>query len=273
MAGTDDRLLQHILAMTRALDSCRGRVTIDMGNLRRIPGKRDLVRRLLIQDLREATTLLVLVHKVTQSLQALARQLEEFNTASESRTIDPGSTEANLWDQHFQLISELKVLTKALYEWVYHIREDLESVPTLRAAVPKALWSRLERFCTFRKSLVTHKTTLKVHTGGGLRSSKDFAKFEILMVPFRGLPETAGKELKTLYEVAKSYLDPGEAAEENNFERMAILYRRLSLFPGHLQARVKPFIAQYGTISDTPRDLAEFLDELAAALVLRLAGK
>jgi len=273
MSRPEDPLRQHILAITRALHSCRDRAPIGPGNRQRIPGKHGLVQRLLIQDLQEATVLLNLVYKVTQGLRALARQLEAFDSVGNSRTIDPASPEAALWEQHFQLISELKVLTKALYEWVYHIREDLESLPTLRARIPKTLLSLLERYCTFRKSLVTHKTTLKVHAGAGLRSSKDYAKFEILMVPFGGLPETAGKELNALYGMAKAHLDPAEAAEKNIFERMAILYRRLSLFPGPLQQRVKSFIAQYGTISDTPSDIAEFLDEFAAAVLPHLAGK
>jgi hypothetical protein len=93
------------------------------------------------------------------------------------------------------------------------------------------------------------------------------------MVPGHGLSELAAKHLESLFELARPHLQPGQADEQNVFERMAILYRTMHRFPGDLRSRVKTFIAQYGSISDTPNDIAEFLEEILRAISLRLTGR
>ena len=65
-------------------------------------------------------------------------------------------------------------------------------------------------------------------------------------------------------------LDANEIVEKNYFERIGILYRRLDLFPGSLQARVINFVSQYGAISDTPIELAGFLERFVCALAPHL---
>jgi hypothetical protein len=98
----------------------------------------------------------------------------------------------------------------------------------------------------------------------------DYSKFEILLVPYADLPDDAVQRLTALYEKAKPQLDPAEVSQENIIERMGILYRRLDRFPGELQAEVKTFLEHYGTISDTPNEMAAFLDEFTTAIASHL---
>jgi hypothetical protein len=164
-------------------------------------------------------------------------------------------------------------LLKALYEWLYHLQERLKSDATLKESIPAKLWFRLERYCTFRNKLVTHKESLTHYGSSGLRFDGNFSKIEMLMVPVMGLPDLAKEELHALFELATVHLEAHEAKEQNVFERMAILYRCLDRFPGDLRKRVKHFVAQYGAISDTPSDIAEFLQEFIAAIAPQLRRK
>jgi len=259
----------------RTLDSCRA-VAMRAAEPR-VPEKCDIVRFFLYTDLNEAATLLGMIYKLTHTLRDIfARQLERAKTIppGEHRQIDPTSEEGAFIHQQIELTAELRVSTKALYEWLYHIREDINSEKTLKAQVPKPLWSQLERYCTFRNILVTHKTGRKVYASAGLRYMNDFSKFEILLVPIVNTPEAMTKRLSALYDKAKPHLDPHDASEENIIERMAILYRRLHRFSGTLKADVKKFVEDYGTISDPPSDIAAFLDEFVAAIAphLRLSN-
>jgi hypothetical protein len=274
MSDDVDLLLQHVRSIRRALDSCRRVVqkAVDLDS----PQKRDLSRFFLYADLNEAATLLGLIYKIIHTLRDIsAKQLVHAKALQpgerRERIIDPASEDGMLWQQRIELTPELTVLTKALYEWLYHIREDLQSEPTLKTAVPAPLWSELGRYCNFRNSLVTHKSGRKLHAGVGVRFMRDFSKFEIMLVPFRGLPESAVKKLAALYDEAKLYLNVAERSQENHIERMGILYRRLAQFPGDLQSEVKTFMNHYGAISDTPEELAAFLDKLTSAIAAHLS--
>jgi len=80
-------------------------------------------------------------------------------------------------------------------------------------------------------------------------------------------------EVYAIFETALIHIERSEAREQNIFERMAILYRGLDRFPGDLRKRVKSLMAQYGTVSDTPDDIAEFLEEFVLAISPNLQGK
>lgn len=268
-------LLQHIRATMQTLDSCR--LIVQQAAEHPAPKKRALAQFFLYTDLHEGATLFGLIYKITHSLREISGRLDRFQTnppgEHRERRIEPTSEEGQLWQERFELTAELKVLTKAIYEWLYHIREDINSEPTLKAAVPTTLRSQLERYCTFRNILVTHKKGRKVHASAGLRHMNDFSKFEILLVPFATLPEKVIQHLTGLYDKAKPHLDSAEALQENIIERMAILYRRLHRFPGELQAEVKTFLTHYGTISDTPNDMAAFLNEFTTAIASHLNNR
>lgn len=277
MSNNTDPLFRHVLSISQALDSCRR--AIQRGMDRPTPEKRDLARVFLYNDLYEAAALLGMIRKTIQALQETnARLLEHVESlrSRERHDIDGASEASSIMVRRMELGPELTVLTKALYEWLYHIQEDIESEPTLNVAIPGALRAQLDRYCVFRHKLVTHKKERKVFATGGIRSNiHDPSKTEILLVPIEHFPERAIKELDRLYEAARPYLDTAEASEENVYERMGILYRRLGQFTGDsdLQAKVKDFIDHYGTISDTPHELAAFLDEFTAAVAPHLGAK
>lgn len=274
MTEDADPLFQHIGAIRGALDSSRR--VVQQEAERPVPEKRDLARSFLYGDLNEAATLIGLIYKITCAHRDLsARQRERAKTLPtgehKERQIVPTSEEGLLWHQRIELTSELVVLTKALYEWLYHIREDIKNDPTLRNAIPPLLTARLMRYCTFRNKLITHKKGRKVYNSGGVRYMNGLSKFEILLVPVEALPDSAVKCLAALYERAKPHFKAAEILETNVVERMAILYRRLDRFPGKLQSDVKTFMEHYGTISDTPEQLAAFLDDFIKAILPHLA--
>jgi len=244
-----------------------------MNDAVQIPGNEHLARHFVLVELHETATLLTLIVDLTATLRSIRHTLDSTRNTERPRSIEIGSERASLLNQFRHHTSQLRVLLKALYEWLYHLQERLKSDATLKGSVPAELWSRLDRYCTFRNKLITHKESLKHYGSSGLRFDGSFSKIEMLMVPEMGLPDLARGELDALFELAMAHLEAHEAKEQNVFERMAILYRCLDRFPGDIRERVKNFVAQYGAMSDTPSDIAEFLEELVAAIAPQLRGK
>lgn len=273
MTHTEHPLLSHVLGITRALDACWPDSVVRTNKSPQIPDSEDVARHFVLRDMHETATLLTIILEFTEAIRTIGGSLTKSWETEGPQTIDPGSEKAALLNLLRHRYSQLRVLTKTLYEWLYHLREDIKGHVTLNAAVPKHLWSQLDRYCTFRNKLIAHKKSLKTYGDSGIRFASKFSKMEILMVPVTGLPATAAKELNALFEKAMGHIEPHEANEQNIFERMSILYRRLDRFPGDLQKRVTNFVAQYGAVSDTPDDIAAFLEEFVIAISPQLRRK
>jgi len=220
----------------------------------------------LVDDLREVQTLLRVVWRTTQRILELTAAIPVAQPGP-PRIISGDSQEGRLLVERFERVAELGVLTKALYEWLYHLQEDFEVLPGLLASELK---QRLDRYCAFRNGLVTHKKRLTVYPAGGERYSADLTKFELIVTPFEGIPDSAKKQLEWLFEEAAEHLAADDRPEINEPERMAILYRSFESLPDELRGRVKDFMERFGTISDSPVQIAEFVDELANAVVPKL---
>ena len=172
----------------------------------------------------------------------------------------------------FSLTPQIIVLVKAIYVWLYHLREDFEAHADLRALVPNELWSHLHRYCIFRNALITHKEGLQVIAAGGTRFGPDSTNMEMFIVPIASVPQNMIHEVMNLFDQAKPYLEPQDAAEENFYERLGILYRRLTRLPSELRGPVKKCLSKYGTISDTPEEISSFVREFVITVVPRLTA-
>lgn len=245
------------------VEAARKRMAIRPEKLHLVPEKEQRIQSVLLGEFSELETWMSMLWRLRAEFQQVSGVLE----SSPHGRLDPGNPEhvqkLRRLQEHLRLTAETALVVKAMYEWLYHLREQLEQSEALRAHLSAATWQSLVRTCEYRNSLVTHKTDLKMLPMGGIRYSPDLAKFEIMSVPWQGLPETANQELQRLYEEAAPFLAEEARGEQNTIERMGILYRELSRLPGPLQGRVKLFIGQYGTIADSPNTIAELVASLA----------
>jgi hypothetical protein len=89
-----------------------------------------------------------------------------------------------------------------------------------------------------------------------------------MMTPL-SVPENAIKEIHTTFESCKKYLSDEESLEKNVHLRLDILYKNLHKF-SDIQKDVLDLIEKYGTYSDEPIILIEFIRDLCKELVPKL---
>lgn len=238
-----------------------------------IPSRLDLIKRLILSEISEALTIFCMIYKSMNNLYHLQEQMKELHQRLPSGTVDdktPNGREfISIISQHIEIISELEIHIKTIYEWLYHLTELFESHPKIRSLVPDVLWRTLQAHCEFRNKLITHKKGIQTYLMGGIRFSGNFDKVEILMMPLSP-PDSAINELDKLFSQCSENLTTEEAGEVNFYERCGILYRNLDKFTGDRRAKIVAFIQRYGTISANPPDIAEYIRDLVEVLIPKL---
>jgi len=76
MEYAEDPLLNHVLAINRALDACWPHSIARMDDAVQLPESRDLIRRFVLQELHEVATLLTLIVEVTADLRSIGHSFE-----------------------------------------------------------------------------------------------------------------------------------------------------------------------------------------------------
>lgn len=236
------------------------------------PERVQLLHRFVINDLNGAVTLLSMMHAHLVEIREMQSVMFPETNEPGPTSIDPESTRARAGSRYFQLVEELGVLIRAVYEWLYHVKEDIEAIPTVSAHLPRSVRDQLDRYCLFRNVLITHKKGLQVYTSGGMRISASGMEAELLLVPLTGFPEAARNSLSRLFKDATSCLTAEQGKEVNVFEQIGILSRNLEAFPGDIKKRTSDFIRQYGAISDYPVNLATFVRQLAEVIMQEPSG-
>lgn len=267
-----NRLPQLILDIERVMESYRTKFAIEVTRL--VPGRLDLLKRLIFSEISEIVTILKMIHKSMDDLYADEEKMNELRQRLPSGTVDEknpdGSEFISITNRHMEIISELKIHIKTLYEWLYHLSELIQSHHKIRPLVSQKPWEVLQSHCAFRSKLITHKKGIQVYLMGGGRFSARAGSIELLMMPFSP-PELAIKEINTLFSQCTTNLITEEATEVNFYERCRILYRNLDKFTGTQRAIIISFIERYGTISAQPVDIAEYVRDLVREFMPKLS--
>ena len=151
------------------------------------------------------------------------------------------------------------------------IRQDKRQ-DQIYALVPRELWSKLSGFAVFRSKLITHKEGVMLFLVNGVRYGK--CNLELLMIPLVLPPEVVDRinELYERYAAAfpEAYIVPIVPGVAST--RIAMLTRHLGSIEDAQDLReITRLIQRYGTDSVSAADVAEYVSQLAEALIPKLA--
>jgi len=238
------------------------------------PGRIQLLKRLIVSEISEIVIILKMIYSNMERLGFIQEKMKELQRKLPSGPVDintsSGAEFVLIGNQYNKIMSELKICIKTLYEWLYHLKELIQSHPKIISLVSDKLWQVLQSHCEFRHKLITHKKNIQAYLMGGVRySAKDFS-IELLLTPFTPSTSTLN-ELNRLFAQCAQTLKDQEAEEKNYFERCKILYHNLNKFTDNKRKEIVSFIKRYGTISAQPVKLAEFIKDMAKDLIPKLA--
>lgn len=173
-----------------------------------------------------------------------------------------------IFERYNILNSRLKIHYKAIYLWLYNLKILIDRHPQKDLLVTGENKLYLDKYCEFRHKLISHKQSLKTVPLGGVVHKKDQFDFQIIMTPLK-VPENAIKEVNNIFKSYKSFLSDEESSELNFHRRLEILYKNLHKF-GERKKDVLDLIEKYGTYSDPPIILIEFIRDLCNDLIPKL---
>jgi len=266
------RFVQSILGIEKVIDSYRSRFAMDI--TKSIPGQLQILKGSILSEILEIVTILQMTYNCMQNLYSTQERMDELREKIPDGTIDqsaPGGVQyISVANQQMETMAELRIHIKTIYEWLYHLMDLVRSHNKIRSLVSNQYWGKLESYCEFRSKLVAHRKGLQVHTSAGMRySAKDF-NAELLLIAFNP-PDSALKELASLFTRCADLLINEEAKEKNYFERCRILYHNLNRFTDNRRGQIVSFIERHGTISTQPIELAEFMRDFTGDLIPKLA--
>jgi hypothetical protein len=257
-----DRLVElagHINSIDAALNRWRNKGHWGISPL--VTMKDDVAARIVAEDLSETFTLLAMFYRTVVSLRGITSSTQaHFDAQPDNPDLQP-----LLWEQQF-LTQQATVLLKAIYEWLYHLQEDIGSSANMLRVLSPAMSAELKRLCVFRNLLVTHRHERQFATLSATRMSADLVDIELMHVPFGQLGADFKRALADVFAEAIEHLPPEDVVQSVAREQLAILYRRRELLPKTLYGRIDSLIKKGGTLSDTPLTIAKFVNQLATEL-------
>lgn len=266
------KFINSVLEIRKIIETHRLESTISKPKV--IPKKTEILKKLILSEIYEIITIFEMMYKSIEKIDESNIKMDKLRKRLPQGTIDRSTPEGKEFvvatNEYMEKTTWLKVYIKMLYEWLYHLKELLESNKKIHSLISKPLWLKLQWYCEFRNKLVTHKKKAQVYLMEGARFSSEWVDFEILMTPFVP-PKSAVKELNTLFNQCAENLPEKEATVNNFFERCRILYHNLDILPSNQKSKVKSFIEKYGTISDKPIHMVEYIKDLVKELIPKLA--
>lgn len=266
------KFLNSVLEIGKILDTHR--LEFAESKLKIIPKKTKILKKLIFSEIQEILIILKMMYESIEKIDEINIKRYRLRKRLPQGTIDSSTPEGKelivAINEYMEKITWLKVYIKMLYEWLYHIKELIESDKNIHSLISRTLWLKLQRYCLFRNKLVTHKKKTQFYPMDVIRFSSEWIDFEILITPFVP-PKSAVEELNTLFNQCAENLSEKEATEKNFFERCRILYQNLDDLPDNQKPNVKSFIGKYGTISDKPIHMVEYIRDLVKELMPKLA--
>jgi len=266
------KFINSVLEIKKIIETHRLKFAVS--KLKVIPKKTRILKKLILSEIYEILTIFEMMYESIEKIDECNIKMDELRKRLPQGTIDRSTLEGKEFiiatNEYMEKTTWLKVYIRMLYEWLYHLKELLESNKKIHSLISRPLWLKLQWYCEFRNKLVTHKKKAQVCLMEGVRISSKWGDFEILITPFVP-PESAVKELNTLFNQCAENLPGKEATEKNFFERCRILYHDLNILPSNQKSKVKSFIEKYGTISAKPIHMVEYIKDLVKELIPKLA--
>lgn len=263
------KFLNSILEIGKILETRR--LEFAESKLKIIPKKTKILKELIFSEIQEILIILKMMYESIENMDEINIKRYKLRKRLPQGTTDISTPEGKKFiNEYMEKITWLKVYIKILYEWLYHIKELLESDKNIHSLISRPLWLKLQRYCLFRNKLVTHKEKIQVYPTEVISFSSVWVDFKILITSFVP-PESVVEELNTLFNKCAENLSEKEAIEKNFFERCRILYQNLDDLPDNQKPNVKSFIGKYGTISDKPIHMVEYIRDLVKELIPKLA--
>jgi len=266
------KFINSILEIRKIIETYR--LEFKISKLKVLPEKTQILKILIWSEIFEILSILKMMYesieKIDESNIKMDKLIKRLPQGTINRSTSEGKELIVATNEYREKTNWLKVYIKILYEWLYHLKELLESNEKIHSLISKPLWLKLQWYCDFRNKLIAHKKNTKVYLMEGARFSSEWVDFEILMTPFTP-PKSAVKELNTLFNQSAKNLPEKEATVNNFFERCRILYHNLNMLPNNQKSKVKYFVKKYGTISDKPIHMVEYIKDLVKELIPKLA--
>ncbi|MDX1253519.1 MAG: hypothetical protein IDH49_14965 [Gammaproteobacteria bacterium] len=222
----------------------------------------------LWEEADELACLINIARKAVLQAALLRPTLEEISSRPGRQAYHLTSSEAQVLNQHRELVQEVRVICKALHEWINHVNDALQSDQVLKKKLDDQHLSHLSRIVLFRNKLITHKELLS-ESISATSYSADLATLSFMATDFN-LHAKAGKEIGELYQNALSYIPTSERSD-NTHQRFRLLAKYHAALLPTMMARVKKMVETYGGQSDSLVELAAFCATLTAAVLSPLA--
>jgi hypothetical protein len=230
------------------------------------PTAEEILRDHIYTELTEALVLLGLFQK---EMDAFLEGLD----ATLAGTAGTGSTAQLAEPDEIMIVmsTPMLVLMKAVYEWLYHLKQMIAGNATVRGLVNADHWKALQFHCIYRHELVAHRKQTVPRLQPGMFFFDKLSSMVILSIPYHP-PANVRGDLDGLFADCAPYLSAEAQRSESYEDKCRAVYQAFAGLPAPLQERVKGFMRRNGALSSEPVAIAEFLRDLIADFYAKLTA-
>jgi hypothetical protein len=235
------------------------------------PLKCDVQKWLVAYEIKEIITILKLIDGSTKEFRSQGEKLAQlYAMKSLGGIFDIDSPSSQEWravmKSHGFTFDQLIVFMKALYEWLYHLRELFGQLSITRMHLGDSTWDQLQGCCDFRNQLITHKEGLEDYLVMGVSKSIDDYGVELDLVPHVPLDKMV-RDLDRLMAKCPAKLKREWSPEQYYYEKVRFLSNNYNILPKELQKDFKAFIRKRGSISLSSEIIAGLILEIVQRVV------
>ncbi|MEM1577954.1 MAG: hypothetical protein QXM27_03025 [Candidatus Pacearchaeota archaeon] len=234
------------------------------------------IKCLIFSQLVEILDLLEIIGKDMDTLHKTVNNLSKLYRNKNIKDENISSKKEELWDKQFETVTRLKFEIKAIFLWLYQLKELLEHLmKKLRTQKTNHLisgetYSRLISFCEYRHKLVSHKYRLQRYYGEIMGVSPKWGdiKFSYLAALPSELPE---KEINELFDRIRKYFNEKNQIRNDIPEKYKILCENLWRFSRKDRRKISSLLEKFGGSFPPIIEVARFINTLIFELIPRLS--
>jgi|GEM_PF-6889866 len=227
------------------------------------------IEKLILIEISEITAILAFIDASSKRYQSLfmERVTRGVIPSVLGHTLFPSKEEIAEREQN---LTELTVFIKALYEWLYHLKELIQpgkAVPAIQLSDDLNLI--LGNYCTFRHYFITHKGEREFDLSSAFIEFSGFDNPKLFML--RLPPEdSAISGLTALIEDCKAEVVSAGLSDGDNYFRKCEILAKIHCRYKHKSGKwnqIDEFFKNNGMISDSPLQIAEFTKRLLKEVI------